>query len=75
METSKPKEQSKPKCSPPASKPVDTHVHDFLEDMASSWKRARRNQDRDMAGTILQLTLKGIPPGAIGLCQCTQPLV
>ena len=41
--------------------PISKHQDNFLRDMASSWKQARRNYDRDSAARILQITLKTIP--------------
>lgn len=41
--------------------PISKHQDIFLRDMASSWKQARRNHDRDSAARILQITLKTIP--------------
>lgn len=46
---------------PDALTPISKHQDNFLRDMASSWKQARRNSDRDAAARILQITLKTIP--------------
>ena len=40
---------------------VDTNTDHFLRDMATAWRRHRRNHDRASAATVLQLTLKAIP--------------
>ena len=62
--TTTPTPQPKPAQTPTYRTPkLETHVHDFLSDMAASWKQARRNHDREAAARILQITLKGIPKG------------
>ena len=52
--------------------PISKHQDNLLRDMASSWKQARRNYDRDSAARILQITLKTIPKfTGILFRQCT----
>ena len=51
----KPKEE--PQCK------IDAHTDKFLSEMGTSWRQARRNNDRDGAARILQITLKAIPRG------------
>ena len=41
----------------------DKHTEEFLLDAASSWRQARRSNDRQSAARILQMTLKAIPRG------------
>ena len=53
----KKKPNAEPECK------IGVHTDKFLSEMGTSWRQARRNNDRDGAARILQISLKAIPKG------------